>query len=44
MNYKAIVEGLLFVVGDEGITVEELRKILQDKADKNLPRYKYPCR
>ena len=29
MNYKAIVEGLLFVVGDEGITVEELRKILE---------------
>ena len=29
MNYKAIVEGLLFVVGDEGITVDELKKILE---------------
>lgn len=29
MNYKAVVEGLLFVVGDEGITVEEMKKILE---------------
>lgn len=28
MNYKAVVEGLLFVVGDEGITVEEMKKVL----------------
>lgn len=29
MNYKAIVEGLLFVVGDEGITIDEIKKILE---------------
>lgn len=29
MNYKAVVEGLLFVVGDEGITVEEMKKVLE---------------
>lgn len=28
MNYKAVIEGLLFVVGDEGITVEEMKKVL----------------
>lgn len=28
MNLKSVTEGILFVVGDEGITIEELSKIL----------------
>ena len=29
MNKLAVVEGLLFVVGDEGITLEQICKILE---------------
>ena len=28
MKYKSVVEGLLFVVGDEGITIEDISKTL----------------
>ena len=27
MNYKAILEGILFIVGDEGITIKEMIEI-----------------
>ena len=33
MNKKAILEGLLFVVGDEGITLEEIGEVLALKKD-----------
>ena len=29
MNKKAILEGILFIVGDEGITLDEIKKILE---------------
>ena len=29
MNYEAIIEGLLFVVGDEGLSLEQLESILE---------------
>ena len=29
MNKKAVLEGLLFVVGDEGITMDEIMSILE---------------
>ena len=29
MNYKPIIEGILFLVGDEGISIEELKNILE---------------
>ncbi len=29
MNFKAVLEGILFVVGDEGISLEEIKKILE---------------
>ena len=28
MNYKSIIEGILFVVGDEGVTIKELATVL----------------
>ena len=28
MNYKAVIEGILFIVGDEGISLEEISNIL----------------
>ena len=28
MNLKSVVEGILFVVGDEGITIKELSEVL----------------
>ena len=28
MNKKAILEGVLFIVGDEGVTVDEIKDIL----------------
>ena len=28
MNKKAVLEGLLFVVGDEGLTIDEICEIL----------------
>ncbi|MEG2321932.1 MAG: SMC-Scp complex subunit ScpB [Bacilli bacterium] len=34
MNLKAVLEGLLFVVGDEGLTLEELKTILELDDDK----------
>lgn len=33
MNLKAVLEGLLFVVGDEGLTVEEIKKTLEISED-----------
>lgn len=29
MNYKAILESLLFVVGDEGLSLDEIKEVLQ---------------
>ena len=29
MNHKAILEGILFIVGDEGITIKEMANILE---------------
>ena len=29
MNYKSVIEGLLFVVGDEGVTLKEMARILE---------------
>lgn len=29
MNLKAVLEGILFVVGDEGVTIDEIKKILE---------------
>ena len=29
MNKKAILEGILFIVGDEGTTIDEIKKILE---------------
>ena len=29
MNLKSVTEGILFVVGDEGITIKELSEILE---------------
>lgn len=34
MNYKPILEGLLFIVGDEGLTIDEISEILD--ADKEI--------
>ena len=28
MNYKAVIEGILFIVGDEGISLQEISNIL----------------
>ena len=28
MNYKAVLEGILFIVGDEGISLQEISNIL----------------
>lgn len=38
MNKKAILEGILFIVGDEGITIDEIKNILElnDEEIKNL--------
>lgn len=33
MNIEAIIEGLLFVVGDEGLTLDQLQEILEIKED-----------
>ncbi len=38
MNKKAILEGLLFVVGDDGLTMDQIKDILEidsDEAKKN---------
>ena len=29
MNLKAVIEGLLFVVGDDGLDLDEISKILE---------------
>ena len=29
MQLKAVLEGLLFIVGDEGVSLETLRKVLE---------------
>ena len=29
MNYKPILEGLLFIVGEEGLTIDEMVEILE---------------
>ena len=29
MQYEAILESLLFVIGDEGLTIEEVKNILE---------------
>lgn len=34
MNLKAVLEGLLFVVGDEGLTTKEIKDILEINDDK----------
>lgn len=34
MNYKSILESLLFVVGEEGLTLEEITKILELEEEK----------
>ena len=34
MNWKAVVEGLLFVSGDEGLSIDEICNIINK--DKNL--------
>ena len=38
MNLKGVLEGILFVQGDEGVTLDELEKILEidDSKIKNL--------
>ena len=33
MNKKAILEGILFIVGDEGITLDEIKNILDVNDD-----------
>ena len=33
MNLKAVIEGLLFVVGDDGLDLEEISKILEKSKD-----------
>jgi len=33
MNYKSILESLLFVVGDEGLTIDEIKNILEISID-----------
>ena len=33
MNLKAVLEGILFIVGDEGSTIEEMSKILEVSED-----------
>ena len=33
MNLKAVIEGLLFVVGDDGLDLDEIRKILEISKD-----------
>ena len=33
MNKKAILEGILFIVGDEGTTIDEIKKILEINED-----------
>ena len=34
MNFKAIIEGLLFVCGDEGLSLEEISDLIEkDKND-----------
>lgn len=43
MNLKAILEGILFVVGDEGISIEKLEKIMGislDELNKILNEYR----
>lgn len=34
MNYKAVLEGLLFLAGDEGLTYDEIKEILNLEDDK----------
>ena len=37
MNFKAIVEGLLFVCGDEGLSLDEISKLIEkDKNETSL--------
>lgn len=33
MNLKAVLEGILFIVGDEGTTIKEMEKVLQISSD-----------
>ena len=33
MNLKAVIEGLLFVVGDDGLDLDEISKILEISKD-----------
>ena len=33
MNLKAVLEGILFIVGDEGTTIEEMASILSVNND-----------
>ena len=35
MNLKAVIEGLLFVVGDDGLDLDEISKILEISKDEN---------
>lgn len=45
-DYKAILEGLLFVVGDEGITLKQIENILEvpeEKAKHLIKELKYDC-
>lgn len=34
MNFKAVLEGLLFVVGDDGLTLEQIMTIMEIEEDK----------
>lgn len=34
MNQKAVIEGILFVSGSEGITLEELARVLEKMRSK----------
>ena len=34
MNLKAVLEGILFIVGDEGTTLKEMSNILEIPEDK----------
>ncbi len=38
MNLKAVLEGILFVVGDEGISIDDIRKILNVEEEEEVKR------
>ena len=38
MNYDAIIEGLLFIAGDDGLTVEQISKIIENNIE-NVKNY-----